>query len=278
MLSYRHSYHAGNFADVLKHTVLVEILKHLVQKDKPFEYIDTHAGAGLYNLRSGFSTKLSEFENGIGRLADNDWPELKDYRRIVADCNQTDLLDFYPGSPLIAMQYLRAKDRAWLFELHTGDFPLLEKHTANDQRVRVMQKDGYQGLMSLLPPAARRGLVLIDPSYEVKTEYDTVVKSLRSAWRKFPTGIYALWYPVVQRRQVDRLIRQLLAFEIKDIQRFELSVLPDSAARGMTGSGMIVINPPWRLFQLMQTMLPKLGRALAGDKSHFRCDVLVDES
>ena len=278
MLSYRHSFHAGNFADVIKHVVIVEILEYLTQKDKAFEYIDTHAGAGLFSLESEHATKLQEYTNGIGKLKAQDWPELERYFEIISSFNETGSLAYYPGSPMLARHFLRARDRAWLFELHPADFDLLMNNIGRDRQIRVKQEDGFKGLLSLLPPLSRRGLVLIDPPYEVKTDYRQVVNTVILAHKKFSTGTYAIWYPVVDRTRIDQLEKNFVTSGIKNIQRFELAIAPDSHASGMTSSGMIVINPPWTLMNKMSQLLPKLVKMLTDDAdAFFKCDVLVDE-
>ena len=278
MLSYRHSFHAGNFADVIKHVVIVEILEYLTQKDKAFEYIDTHAGAGVFSLKSDHATKLQEYSNGIGKLKAQDWPELARYFEIISSFNETGSLAYYPGSPMFARHFLRPQDRAWLFELHPADIDLLMNNIGRDRQIRVKQEDGFKGLLSLLPPLSRRGLVLIDPPYEVKTDYRQVVNTVILAHKKFSTGTYAIWYPVVDRTRIDQLEKNFVTIGIRNIQRFELAIAPDSHAGGMTSSGMIVINPPWTLMEKMSRLLPKLVSKLADDKGAFyKCDVLVDE-
>lgn len=278
MLSYRHSFHAGNFADVIKHVVIVEVLKYLSKKDKAFDYIDTHAGAGLFSLESGHATKLHEYTNGIGNMDAGDWPELARYFDIINSFNENGCLAYYPGSPLFARDFLRAQDKAWLYELHPADFELLAKNVGDDRRLRLKQEDGFKGLLSLLPPLSRRGLVLIDPSYEMKTDYQQVVDTLALAHKKFPTGTYAIWYPVVDRSRVISLEKNIVASGIRNIQRFELGLAPDSHASGMTAAGMIVINPPWTLMEKMSHLLPRLVALLTDDKvGSFQCDVLVKE-
>lgn len=279
MLSYRHSFHAGNFADVLKHIVLVEILEHLTAKEKAFEYIDSHAGAGLFDLSHGHAEKLGEYRNGIGRLWGEDWKELRSYFGIIRACNASSSLIYYPGSPLIATQFLRPRDKAWLFELHPTDFRRLEKNTGDFRNVRVSCLDGHQGLLGVLPPASRRGLVLIDPAYEIKTEYEQVFATVKKAHRKFSTGVFAIWYPVVDRSRVKELELSLTGSGIRDIQRFELGLAPDSDDRGMTASGMIVINPPWKLFEKMSGLLPRLADVMGENgPGCYKCDTLVPES
>jgi len=277
VLSYRHSYHAGNHADVLKHIVQVEILSHLTKKASAFDYIDTHAGAGLYDLHSEYAKKLQEYQQGIGKLKVKDWPELSQYFDVVASHNPVDKLDFYPGSPFITDYFLRKQDRSWLYELHPNDAGLLAKSMAKSRQTRVMSDDGFKGLLSLLPPVSRRALVLIDPSYEIKTDYIQVVDVLTEAYKKFPTGTYALWYPVVDRMNIEQLERRFKRSGIKNIQRYELGIARDQFGTGMSASGMIVINPPWTLMAKMQQVLPKLVTVLGGEGAFYKCDQLISE-
>ncbi|WP_461481398.1 23S rRNA (adenine(2030)-N(6))-methyltransferase RlmJ [Porticoccus sp.] len=277
MLSYRHGFHAGNFADVLKHIVLVELLDYLTRKDKPLEYIDSHAGAGLYRLTSAQANKTAEYEGGIARLSEEAFPELSQYLSLVREACGGSRLSHYPGSPWLARHYLRSTDRAWLYEAHPADFATLEQLMERDNRVRCQQSDGLKGLLSHLPPTSKRGLVLIDPSYEVKSDYQQVVDHLIKAHRKFPAGVYALWYPVVDRQRIDRMEQQLLKSGIRRMQLFELAVQADSREHGMTASGMIVINPPWTLFESMQQLLPKLLGKLDQQDGFYRCEQLAGE-
>ena len=278
MLSYRHSYHAGNFADVIKHIVVIEILEYLVRKEGAFAYIDTHAGAGLYNLRSAHATKLQEYSNGIAKLESAAWPELAGYFQILAKLNPSGELINYPGSPLIAMQFLRPQDRTWLYEMHPTDFEILQKNTAMDARVRIMREDGFKGLLAQVPPVSRRGLILVDPSYEIKTDYPRVTETVTQACKKFSTGIYAIWYPVVDRRRIEEMARTFIRSGIRNIQRFELGIAAESEDRGMPAAGMIVINPPWTLREKMSLLLPRLVAALGTDAGAYsKCDVLVGE-
>jgi 23S rRNA (adenine2030-N6)-methyltransferase len=278
MLSYRHSFHAGNFADVLKHIVLVEILEYLTQKEKPFEYIDTHAGAGLFDLQSDRAKKLNESDNGIRKLDSNDWPELERYFEVIARYNSNPSLEQYPGSPLIAQHFLRRQDKAWLYELHPEDYQLLKNVIAPGKRTKILQENGFKHLLGLLPPASRRALVLIDPSYEIKTDYQTVVRTISKAHKRFSSGIYAVWYPVVDRLRIDQMENDFISSGIKNIQRFELGLAADTNVLGMTASGMVVINPPWTLMEKMNQLLPKLVKAFGNNQeAFFRSDVLVEE-
>ncbi|EIZ8956556.1 23S rRNA (adenine(2030)-N(6))-methyltransferase RlmJ [Cronobacter sakazakii] len=264
MLSYRHSFHAGNHADVLKHTVQSLIIESLKEKEKPFLYLDTHAGAGRYLLSGEHAERTGEYLEGIARIWQrDDLPaELAPYISAVSHFNRSGQLRYYPGSPLIARQLLRPQDSLQLTELHPSDFPLLRGEFQKDERARVERADGYQQLKSKLPPASRRGLILIDPPYEIKTDYQAVVQGISEGYKRFATGVYALWYPVVLRNQIKRMMNDLESTGIRRILQIELAVRPDSDQRGMTASGMIVINPPWKLEQQMATLLPWLHKAL----------------
>jgi 23S rRNA (adenine2030-N6)-methyltransferase len=292
VLSYRHSYHAGNFADVLKHIVLLECLEHFNKKDSPFDYIDTHSGAGLYDLRSANANKTAEYKEGIAKLKRIDFPELENYFDVIEALNQQQGINkgltFYPGSPAIAHHYVtrddRQKDKAWLFELHSSDFRILSESMATGskalaRKIRIKQEDGLKGLLGLVPPVSRRALVLIDPSYEIKTDYQEVVEAVIKAHKKFSSGTYAIWYPVVERKRIDGMGRKLKAAGIKNIHQYELGLAEDSHERGMTSAGMLVINPPWTLKTKLDKLLPKLVKQLdRGDGKAFSlCQVLVGE-
>lgn len=265
MLSYRHSFHAGNHADVLKHIVLMLILENLKLKDKGFYYLDTHAGIGQYRLLSEEAEKTAEYREGIGRLwGKDDLPEeVQRYVSLIKKLNYGGKeLRYYAGSPLIAANLLRSQDRALLTELHPADFPLLRNNFKDFDNVITKRDNGFQQLKATLPPKERRGLVLIDPPYELKDDYDLVVKAVEEGYKRFATGIYAIWYPVVLRQQTKRIIKGLEATGIRKILQIELAVRPDSDQRGMTASGMIVINPPWTLENQMKKILPYLTRTL----------------
>ena len=265
MLSYRHSFHAGNHADVLKHIVLMLILENLKLKDKGFYYLDTHAGVGRYQLSSDEAEKTGEYKEGIGRLWERtDLPEeISRYVDLIKHLNfGAKTLRYYTGSPLIAAQLLRPQDRALLTELHPRDFPLLRNNFKEFKNVSVKCDNGFQQLKATLPPKERRGLVLIDPPYELKEDYDLVVKVAEEGYKRFATGTYAIWYPVVLRQQTKRIFKGLQASGIRKILKIELAVRPDSDQRGMTASGMAVINPPWTLEGQMKAMLPYLVKTL----------------
>ncbi|TCP97697.1 23S rRNA (adenine2030-N6)-methyltransferase [Cricetibacter osteomyelitidis] len=265
MLSYRHSFHAGNHADVLKHITLMLIIESLQQKDKGFYYLDTHAGVGRYRLFGQEAEKTAEFEEGIARLWNrNDLPaEVQRYVDMIKKLNYGGKeLRYYAGSPLIAAQMLRLQDRALLTELHPADYPMLRNNFKEFENVVTKRDNGFQQLKATLPPKERRGLVLIDPPYELKEDYDLVVNAIEEGYKRFATGVYAIWYPVVMRQQIKRTIRGLEATGIRKILQIELAVRPDSDQRGMTASGMIVINPPWQLENQMKQILPYLTNAL----------------
>lgn len=265
MLSYRHSFHAGNYADVLKHIVQLLILEALQQKEKGFLYLDTHAGAGLYSLQSFEAEKTAEFTEGIGYLWErDDLPEIvRHYLQQVKQVNPKDKLNFYPGSPLLAANLLRPQDRAILTELHPSDYPLLRKNMQKFSNIQVKRENGFQQLKSTLPPKERRGFVLIDPPYELKEDYQLVVDAIVEGYKRFATGTYAIWYPVVLRQQIKKMIHAFEATQIRKILQIELGIRPDSTQRGMTASGMIVINPPWKLESQMREILPYLSEVLA---------------
>ena len=266
MLSYRHSFHAGNHADVLKHIVLMLIIESLQQKEKGFYYLDTHAGAGLYRLFSQEAEKTAEYAEGIGRLwQHDDLPtEVDRYVKLIRKLNYGGKeLRYYAGSPLLAANLLRPQDRALMMELHPSDFPLLRNNFKAFENVTVKIGDGFQQVKATLPPKERRGLVLIDPPYELKEDYDLVVKAIEEGYKRFATGVYVIWYPVVLRQQTKRMIKGLEATGIRKILQIELAVRPDSDQRGMTASGMIVINPPWTLEKQMKSILPYLSTVLA---------------
>ena len=268
MLSYRHAFHAGNHADVLKHCLEMVLLDHLAQKDKPYTYLDTHAGAGAYALDSGYAVKNAEFLTGIGRLWTREDlpPALARYVACIRGFNPHGLLRFYAGAPTVVHALLRPDDRMRLFELHSTDSTLLAAHFAREKRqVRVEASDGFDGIKAVLPPPSRRGLVLIDPPYEDKRDYARVVSVLKEALKRFATGTYAVWYP-----QLQRVESRLLPNELKTLAPSWLHVAltvqsPSIDGFGMHGSGMFVLNPPWTLPATLKTVMPYLVDALGLD-------------
>lgn len=280
MLSYRHGFHAGNFADVLKHSLLALTIHALKQKDKPFVYIDTHAGAGKYSLKSEFAQKTGEFQQGIARLwsAAPAHEAVKDYLAAVRAENTGKQLVRYPGSPQLVRRLVRSQDRLQLSELHGSDFESLQQLYAGDKQVTVAKEDGLAMLNKKLPPIQKRGLILIDPSYEVRSDYVKVVEALQGAHRRFATGIYALWYPVIDRDATERLLQRISDTGIPKQLRIEHCVAEDGAVRGMTGSGMLFINPPWQLDSQAESLLPWLNRILADDRGRWKIEWRVPET
>lgn len=280
MLSYRHAFHAGNFADVLKHLILIQIVDYLKQKEKPFCYIDTHAGAGSYSLNSGYALQTKEFDNGIGQLWQrSDLPECAAaYVELIKEFNNTKPLSRYPGSPLIAKKLLRPADRLFLYELHSTDHALLAAAVRKDKRIKLFHADGLKESLILLPPPERRGLILIDPSYEIKSDYRHVTETLKTMHKRFATGIYALWYPVIERDRNRQMEKTLHNSGIKNIQLFELGVYADNSGHGMTACGMIVVNSPWTLAATMKSTLPWLAEVLGSSgEGYCRIETLAGE-
>lgn len=265
-MNYRHLYHAGNFADVMKHTLLCGLLAALRQKDKPFCYLDSHAGAGLYDLHHDKARKTAEADDGFGRLDDfRGAPDMvASYLNAVLQCEVKHGRSHYPGSPWLAVHALRPQDRAILLELQTAEASSLRQHFRADERVAIHQRDAYEGLPALLPPPIRRGLVLIDPPYEQEREhYPEVVGLLHRAWQKWPTGVYAVWYPIKQRVNINRFHRALVASGMPRLLCCELLIQPDDNALGLNGSGLIVANPPFGFEQAaadaLQWLTPQLS-------------------
>lgn len=251
------------------------------QKDKPFDYIDTHAGAGLYSLQSAYASKNKEYLSGIQHWfapSAKDLPPLGDYLQQVQAVNPDGELKHYPGSPHLAVSLLRRDDKAWLFELHPADYPLLQQCFARKRQVQVRQQDGYQGLLALLPNASRRALVLIDPPYEIKDDYQKTIDCLVKAHNKMPNCVFMLWYPVVKRAQIEAMQNQLLASNISNIQQYELGVAEDNNRLGMTSAGLFIVNPPWTLSKTMKDWLPQVADLLSQDgKPHYKIQQLVGE-
>jgi 23S rRNA (adenine2030-N6)-methyltransferase len=265
MLSYRHAFHAGNHADVLKHLVELELLRYLAQKDKPYWYIDTHAGAGCYELDSDYAAQNAEFESGIARLWDAEGlpTSLVEYVAMVRHFNPDGALKLYPGSPLVAQYALREQDKMRLYELHPTDHAILEENFAHDAQVLMQKADGFGALKALLPPPPRRAFVLMDPPYEEKQDYQRVVKALQEGLKRFATGSYAVWYPQLQRSESVQLPGHLKELPVKSWLHVALSVQrPSLDGFGMHGSGMFVLNPPWTLHATLQEVMPVLASRL----------------
>lgn len=269
MLSYRHAFHAGNHADVLKHLVLIQCLDYLTRKDSPIRYIDTHAGAGMYSLTAPQAQKTGEATEGIVRLQTKPGhhPLIKRYLSLVAQANESAAGNLYPGSPWIARQCLRSQDKMVLTELHTKDYDALASLFKRQKPVKVARQNGLERLVSELPVPERRAFVLIDPSYEVKAEYDDVATAVKRAMQRMSTAVIAVWFPVVQRERVRKLERQLTG--LAEMQVFELGIAPDSREHGMTASGLMVLNPPWGLDTVLEEVMPDLMSALQVPQDGF---------
>lgn len=265
MLAYRHAFHAGNHADVLKHTVLAFVLRHMNQKDKGYRLVDTHAGAGGYSLEGRFAQKKGEFEQGIGRLVDrDDLPApVADLMELVRAFNPGKRLEQYPGSPAFAQMLLRPQDQLRLFELHPTDHRILQSFIGELRGAEVFDTDGFDGLRGQVPPSSRRGVVLIDPSYEGHKDYGRVVTTLREALTRFAEGTYLVWYPQVSKLEAAQLPKRLEGLAPKGWLHARLTVQqPDQQGFGLAGSGMFVINPPFTLHDAMLEVLPWLTEVL----------------
>lgn len=285
MLSYRHAFHAGNFADILKHLVLVNTLHYALRKDTPLFYLDTHAGAGLYLLDSDSARKTGEADAGIRRLdfaallakASPEGAEALQLYRDAVDHFLRMHKSAYPGSPLIAAAQLRKQDHLHLCELHPADFEMLVGYTHRDRRITSEQQDGYTRALALVPPAQKRAVVLIDPSYETEADYQRVVKLVSELHQRMSGAQILLWYPVVHRREAQHLMDALVRRGIKDLWRFELGMKADAPGHGMTASGMLVVNPPWTLPGQLQDVLPLISEQLAGGWGNWAVERLTAE-
>ena len=286
MFSYRHAFHAGNHADVLKHTTLIAILQYMTQKDAALAVLDTHAGAGLYRLDGDYASKSAEADEGIFRLegAENLCPLLQDYVDMVAEFNRSaNNVKVYPGSPFIEQRLLREHDKLKLFELHPTDFRSLSGNIAQlraGRQVQVMMEDGFEGVKKFLPPPSRRALLLCDPSYELKTDYGRVLDMVTDSITRFPTGTYAVWYPIIPRQEAHDLPRRLKTLANKHGKSWlnaELTVKSSkitAAMRqgeekrpGLPASGMFVINPPFVLQDQLKEALPQMAELLQQDSN-----------
>ncbi len=285
-MNYQHAFHAGNFADVHKHIVLTRILNYLRQKPAAFRVIDTHAGAGRYDLLGVKAARSNEWRNGIGRLfamprsgasaRDPAQALLAPYLDIIAALNPGGVLRTYPGSPLIAKALLRRQDRLIACELEPGAAASLKRALQGEARAKVLAIDGWMALSANLPPKERRGLVLIDPPYEETVEFVRLGDAFAQAHRKWPSGVYMLWYPIKAREAPDALARRLRGLGVPKILRCEFSIAPPPADAALAGSGLIVVNPPFSLEADLRVLLAALTRLLAVDGA-YRLDWLARE-
>ena len=271
-MNYQHAFHAGNFADVHKHAVLARILIHLRQKPAAFRVIDSHAGAGRYDLLGPEPSRSGEWRDGIeriwtdagqGEVGAEPWALLGPYLEAVAACNSGQSLRTYPGSPLIALHLMRPQDRLIACELEPGAAALLAATLRGDRRAKAVAIDGWTAVSAYVPPKERRGLVLIDPPFEETADFTRLSSVFAAAHRKWPTGIYLLWYPIKAREAPDLLARRLKKLDIAKMLRCELMLGAPAVDGGLVGSGLIVINPPFTLEADLRILLPALGRVLA---------------
>lgn len=279
-MNYRHAFHAGNFADVVKHTILSRIAAHLRKKESSFRVIDTHAGAGLYDLTGPEAVRSPEWRDGIGRLLEATIDPaaqdlLSDYLDAVHAANPDGKIARYPGSPALIRAWLRRSDRLVACELERSASKALSSNFRGDQRVKVIEIDGWTALSAYIPPKERRGLVLIDPPYEQPDEFSRLAASLEAAWRKWPGGIFFAWYPIKDERDNAAFARDLKKRGITNMLRAELTIGPTSSDGKLRGSGHLIINPPWTLEQDLKVLLPALAKIFApGVKEAVRLDWL----
>ncbi|MEI3853339.1 MULTISPECIES: 23S rRNA (adenine(2030)-N(6))-methyltransferase RlmJ [Ensifer] len=276
-MNYRHIYHAGNFADVLKHAVLARLVTYLQQKEKAFRVLDTHAGIGLYDLSSEEAQKTGEWRDGIGRLLEGDLPTeiaaiLAPYLESVRTLNPGAELTLYPGSPKLARMLFRPQDRLSAMELHPDDYETLHRLFDGDFQSRITELDGWLALGAHLPPKEKRGLILVDPPFEKEGEYERLADGLARAYRRFAGGTYCLWYPLKQGAPIKAFHEALKALEIPKMLCAELSVRSDRETTGLSGSGLIIVNPPFTLKGELDLLLPFLKTRLAQDRfASARC-------
>lgn len=267
-MNYRHKYHAGNFADVLKHAVLTRIVCYLKKKQKAFRVIDTHAGSGLYLLSAQEAEKTGEWKDGIGRLLSGKLPHaaqllLEPYLNVVRSLNPGENLEHYPGSPKLVRDLLRKQDRLSAIELHPDDCAALRSLFESDFQTRVIALDGWLALGAHVPPKEKRGLVLVDPPFEREGEFDRIVDGLARAHRRWAGGTYCVWYPIKSGNHLATFHAKLQALGIGRILCVELDVLGRAEASGLAGSGLVIINPPYTLFRELEILLPALDARLS---------------
>jgi len=268
-VNYRHAYHAGNFADVLKHVVLMMLVEHLKKKPAPFFYLDTHAGRGRYDLSEAQAQRSGEYKSGIGRVLDAPAaglaPEIAAYAQLVRGSagKGHSAITAYPGSPMIVAMLRRPTDRLVLMETLPKEAAALRGALGRAKLVSVLESDGYAALKAQLPPRENRGLVLVDPPYETDVEFDRVLAGLEVAHERWPTGTYCVWYPLTDRAGPLRFHRELARSGIRKILDVRLSVLPTDAQVGMAGAGLVIVNPPWTLDERLRELLPQLHRLLS---------------
>lgn len=280
MLAYRHLFHAGNFADVFKHAAVAQLATLIRRKDKPFLYLDTHAGVGRYDLAHAWAKKNREYENGIARIFDrSDCPDsVRPYLDVVHLHNPDGKLRFYPGSPLLVHRLMRTGDRMVLTELNRDDCGRLQTHFQGDHRVQVRNIDGYQALKAFLPPQERRGLILIDSSFDQANEFPRILKALTDAHKRFATGVYAIWYPLMEPAAISDFERSVVDCGIRKVLKLELAVHPGNWQASLRGSAMLLVNPPYGFDAVAAPMLHWLWKALSPEgNGRYRVKWMVGE-
>ena len=279
-MNYRHAYHAGNHADVLKHTVLTRVIEHMKKKDKPFRIIDAHAGAGLYDLSGIEAGKTGEWEGGIGKMLGAFTPEVETliapYRSVIDELNSGGIMSTYPGSPEIALRLMRAGDSLIANELHPDDAMTLERHVTGDRRVKVTTLDALICIKANLPPPERRGVILIDPPYEAKDETERALRMLVHGLRRFAQGVFVLWYPLKADTTAEVLAAETRMLGVAATLKVEMRVREGFAAGGLAGSGLLILNTPWMLDQDLALIVPALAARLGlGNWGHATVEWLV---
>jgi len=272
-MNYRHAFHAGNFADVLKHVVLISLVQHLEKKSTPFAYVDTHAGRGVYDLSEPEAQRSGEYKTGIGRLLEAPAAELpseiRSYVELVRQSAGPDRspITAYPGSPKIVAMLRREGDRMALYESLPQEADALRAALGRQRSLAIIEGDGYAGLKAQLPPKEKRGLVLIDPPYESEREFDAVLEALKSAHARWPSGIYCIWYPRTGRAGPERFLHELERSGIRRILNVTLDILPSDSGAGMPGAGLVIVNPPWQLDEKLRPLLTALRQLLSVEAS-----------
>jgi len=266
-MNYKHLYHAGNFSDVFKHLVILSLIEFMKKKDKPFCYIETHAGAGRYDLTSKEAEKTKEYKNGVLKLIDLDLntkeKKPKIIKKYIDFIQKQGFPPYYPGSPLIAESALRPVDRMILMELHTAELETLKNLFYGNKQAAIHHQDGYLGLKAFLPPKERRGLILIDPPFEKPSEWEDLIKYLTIAYQRFPMGVYAIWYPLKDKAAVYTFQQALKKLDNAETIISEMTIYPEDIQTGLIGCGMAIINPPWQWAETFSSVLPWLWKVLS---------------
>ena len=265
-MNYRHAYHAGNHADVLKHAVLARLMEHLKKKDKPFRVIDAHAGIGLYDLAGLEAGKTGEWEGGIGKLAEPFNAEIEallaPYRAVIAALNPDGGLRYYPGSPELALRLMRPNDRLIANELHPQDAIALEQQYLHDPRCDVTAMDAETCLKAKLPPPERRGVILVDPPYELKTEAEKTVHMLEQGVRRFAQGVFVVWYPMKADQTAETVLTGAREIDLPGTLKVQMRVREAFKGGGLAGSGLVILNAPWKLDAELRQLVPALAQRL----------------